>query len=143
MNTPCKLFTGAQNNRGYGQVRREGKTHLAHRVAFAEAHGIELSALRGLVIRHRCDTPLCVNPEHLEPGSQRQNIHDAIERGRAKKPPVMRGSGVGTSKLKETDIPTIRARLAAGEFQRVIAADYGVSQVQISHIARRIQWGHV
>lgn len=53
------------------------------------------------------------------------------------------GSLNGASKLHESDIPAIRARLAAGEFQRVIARDYGVSQVTISHIANGLVWGRV
>lgn len=142
-NTPCVLFAGARNNRGYGQARRNGKTLLAHRVAYAESRGIPIEQLAGVVVRHRCDTPLCVNPEHLETGTQLDNIHDAIARGRAVRPPLKRGSQVGTSKLTDENVHAIRARLAAGEFQRTIADDFGVSQVQISHIALRKQWGHL
>lgn len=53
------------------------------------------------------------------------------------------GSKNYASKLTEADIPIIRARLAAGEFQRAVAADYGVSQVTISHISKRMVWTHV
>ncbi len=35
----------------------------------------------GLVVRHKCDNKLCVNPEHLEVGTQRDNLLDKIERG--------------------------------------------------------------
>lgn len=102
-----------------------------------------MKQLRGLVIRHRCDMPLCVNPEHLETGTQRQNVRDAMDRGRASVPPVLHGSAIGNSKLREADVLVIRQRLVAGELQRVIAADFGVTQTQISHIALRKQWGHV
>lgn len=53
------------------------------------------------------------------------------------------GSLNPASKLQEADIPVIRARLAAREKQRDIAADYGVSQVTISHIANGLVWANV
>jgi hypothetical protein len=139
----CILFTGCLNNRGYGQVRRKGKTFLAHRVAYTEHHGIPLSELRGLVIRHRCDTPKCVNPDHLVIGTQKQNIGDAIERGRHVPPPHKTGENVGTSVLTETDVKEIKRLLRLGVYQRVIAERFGVSQVQISHIKLGKQWSHV
>jgi hypothetical protein len=141
--TPCVLFTGATNNRGYGQVRRDGKTVLAHRVAYVEAKGLTLADIKGVVIRHRCDTPLCINAEHLETGSQKQNVHDTIERGRASPPPLKKGSEVGTSKLTEHAVIEIRRRLACGEFQRAIAKDFGITQSRVSQIALRKAWVHL
>lgn len=70
------------NNKGYGRflIYRNGvQTRLlAHRLV-AQLAGKQVA---GLVIRHSCDTPLCCNPEHLIPGTQAQNIGDAVERGR-------------------------------------------------------------
>jgi hypothetical protein len=39
---------------------------------------------KGKVVRHTCDNPSCINPEHLKLGSQPQNIQDMVERGRCK-----------------------------------------------------------
>ena len=36
----------------------------------------------GLVVRHKCDNPPCINPAHLEIGTQADNIADAFARGR-------------------------------------------------------------
>ena len=55
----------------------------------------------------------------------------------------VRGSQHGLSKLTEDDIPKIRARLANGEVQRVIALDYGVHQVTISRIKTGKDWSHI
>jgi hypothetical protein len=78
----CWLWIGARNNLGYGVFAvelRPTRLALAHRVAFALAVG---PVPRGLVVRHRCDTPSCVNPDHLLLGTQKHNVADCIERGR-------------------------------------------------------------
>jgi hypothetical protein len=39
---------------------------------------------KGLVVRHKYDNPACINPDHLEIGTTYDNVHDMIDRGRAK-----------------------------------------------------------
>ncbi|MGV0949378.1 MAG: HNH endonuclease signature motif containing protein [Azonexus sp.] len=63
---------------GYGQRKIKGKHHLAHRLAYEEAHG---PIPTGMVVRHTCDVKACVNPEHLIIGSYSDNALDAVERG--------------------------------------------------------------
>jgi len=63
---------------GYGQFRFNGKTELAHRVSYELANG---PIVVGLNVLHKCDTPACVNPDHLEAGTQKKNIQDAHDRG--------------------------------------------------------------
>ncbi len=66
----CWLWTGA-TSRGYGQMRIAGKSVRAHRWSWEHVHG---SVPVGLVIDHVCKTTRCVNPEHLEPVTQAENI---------------------------------------------------------------------
>jgi hypothetical protein len=79
----CWEWRGARNARtGYGgfnviQLRRGPVA--AHRVAYVLKHG---SIPAGALVMHRCDNKLCVNPAHLELGTNRQNIQDAITRER-------------------------------------------------------------
>ena len=80
----CIVWTGARNARGYGRVSTATipnlpKVTYAHRVAYYLATG-ETPAL----LRHTCDNPPCCNPDHLLPGTQQDNMRDAVERGRIK-----------------------------------------------------------
>ena len=75
--TPCQLWAGARYSTGYGKKWVNGKWMLAHRWAFLQAHDYLPP-----VVRHSCDTPLCVNVEHLLPGTQADNVRDAVERKR-------------------------------------------------------------
>ena len=72
----CIEWTGARSAAGYGRLG----TKYAHRVAYEKAHG---PIARGMVVRHRCDNPPCVNPAHLELGTQADNMRDMAVRGRA------------------------------------------------------------
>lgn len=85
----CWLWTGAQS-RGYGTVRRGGKMKKAHRVAFEMAHG---PIPDGAVVRHTCDTPLCVRPDHLLCGTTADNNADRRQRREAAELAVLHGYG--------------------------------------------------
>lgn len=73
----CILWIGARSKCGYGRFayRSGGRliTVLAHRHAYASAHG---EIPHGLLVRHKCDVKLCVNPEHLEVGTKSDNTLD-------------------------------------------------------------------
>lgn len=82
----CIEWQGSRNRNGYGSVRAEGRTWLAHRWAWVQVHG---PIPEGLVVRHRCDNPPCVNVEHLEIGTHADNMRDAVERGRTFRPSLV------------------------------------------------------
>lgn len=70
-NTGCWLWTGALDGHGYGQLRVDGRAHLAHRLAYRAARGAHPP---GLELDHLCRTPLCSNPHHMEAVSHRENM---------------------------------------------------------------------
>ena len=81
----CIEWTKSYGSTGYGQQRYEGTVHKAHRVAWAKANGKTMAEIKGVFIRHKCDNPGCVNPDHLEPGTVQDNQRDMVERRRSAK----------------------------------------------------------
>jgi hypothetical protein len=63
----------------YGQFWYEGKMRKAHRVAYLLTHQ---DCPDDLVVRHTCDNPICVNPDHLILGTVADNNKDTMDRGR-------------------------------------------------------------
>lgn len=67
----CWVWTGSTNGKGYGRFRIGDGMYGAHRVTYALHHRHDLS---GLLLDHLCGITQCVNPDHLEIVSQRENI---------------------------------------------------------------------
>lgn len=126
----CWNWTAALNNKGYG-VFAWNRERLAHRAAYVLLVG-DIPA--GMVLRHGCDNPRCVNPAHLEAGTQLENMKDAVHRGR-----TCRGDEHAT-KLNETKVREI---LVSTDPAPVLSKRYGVSVDYISMIQRGVRWAHV
>ena len=94
---------------------------------------------------HRCDNPPCFRDEHLWLGTHADNMEDKRRKGRASRSGgrARRGEGQLGEKLTFVQVVEIKRRLMTGEIQRLIAADYGVSKVAISHIWRGRNWADV
>ena len=93
-----------------------------------------------MVIRHKCDNPLCINPKHIELGTQADNIKDLIDRNRAKL--SQKGDKNGRARLSTADVFDIRKRYKNGERQIDIAKRYGVSKNLIFDAIKR-KWKHI
>lgn len=134
----CWTWNGAKNTYGYGTITYQGRTHLAHRLAYAVTYG---PIPDGMMVLHCCDNPACVNPAHLRVGTQFENMQDAAAKGRLRTPRIaMFGSTNPSAKLTERKVRKIRKRLSQGEDQHVVAARYGVSRSLIGQIERRQIW---
>lgn len=53
----------------------------AHRAMYMATYGL-FDLPKEIHVRHKCDNPCCVNIDHLEPGTAKENRHDCIDRGR-------------------------------------------------------------
>lgn len=133
----CREWQGHRRSDGYGYVWVVGVgRRYAHRVAYCQANGLTLDQIKGQVVRHKCDNPSCVNPQHLELGNQADNIADAVSRGRN----VKRGKH-GRSKLTDVQIAAIRAEYTGVKGQQVLLSrKYKVSQPMISYIVNQKNW---
>jgi len=131
----CWLWTAGKAPGGYGSLGWRGKTQRAHRVAYETTHGIGIA--EGLVVRHKCDTPACVNPAHLELGTHADNVRDKMERGRHRCG-MLKGEAHGRARLTDTDIQSIRELYASGGYtMRTLGPKFGVTYQMISLVIRR------
>lgn len=64
----------------YGRISHEGVPINAHRASWIVHRGPIPS---GIEVLHKCDVPLCVNPEHLFLGTKGDNMRDMAAKGRA------------------------------------------------------------
>jgi hypothetical protein len=79
MTSTCWLWAGSKNLDGYGRFKVHGKLVRAHEFSLQISRGNRSSIP---YIMHTCDTPSCVNPSHLIVGSHRDNMRDALKKGR-------------------------------------------------------------
>lgn len=131
----CWLWSGTLDRDGYGRFGLNNRQPAAHRISW-QLHKGEIPA--GLNVCHHCDTPACVNPDHLFLGTQKDNLSDCARKGR-----TALGEKQGRSKLRVPDVLEIRRMGAVGIPQRTIASQFNVSQSSVSDIVSRRKWPHV
>lgn len=83
--TGCWLWTAGKGSRGYGQFFFDGSVVMAHRFAYAVLRG---PIPDGLQIDHLCRVRHCVNPDHMEPVTPKEN--------------TLRGEGVAARQARQT-----------------------------------------
>ena len=131
----CWVWTASLHRVGYGQIRHDERILRAHRVSY-ELHIGPIPA--GMHVLHKCDNRSCVNPDHLFLGTNDDNVADMVTKGRQSK-----GEKNGKARLTEDNVREIRRRLAAGEKNKDLSVEFGVSTPSISKIAKRKTWRHV
>jgi len=133
----CWTWTGNKPDGRYGHFSLGMKTVKAHRWLYQLING---PIPEGLVIRHKCDNPQCVNPMHLERGTHAENQRDKHARGRA---PNRKGEKHPLARLTDEKVIEIRKLAGCGMTQPAIAEKFGVNRQQIGRIVRRENWSHV
>lgn len=129
----CWIWTGWTGPDGYGLVGREGRNVRVHRLQMANKLGREIS--RAEVVCHVCDTPSCVNPDHLFIGTQAENMRDMARKKRA-------ASGISHHAAKLTAAQVIEI-FTATETHDEIAHRFGVKRECVGKIKRGERWRKV
>lgn len=126
----CWLYIGPFSPKGYGKIQIACYHLRAHRVAY-EAYVGKIP--EDLLVRHKCDNPRCCNPEHLELGTNADNMKDKKDRKRSAS-----GENHGMAILSNIErsqiIDLLKCRLFS---MRKIADAYGVSLGAINNIKYR------
>lgn len=132
--TGCWEWNGTILKRGYGSMGWGGRNVTTHRLAYEVWVG---PIPEGYVVRHKCDNKPCMNPRHLETGTQTDNIQDREDRGRSR---YALGEAASRTKLTEVQVLEIRARCAEGAAPRKLSKEYGVTSQTILDIRNRKSW---
>ncbi len=123
---------GYREKQGYRMLRIGHHRIRAHRVAWMATHHRAVPS--GMVVRHSCDNPQCIRPDHLLLGTKRDNTADMLARGRVSRwadRPGVPGHH-RRQKLTAGQIAIIRGGGGGSSYEA--ASTFGVSDVQIRRI---------
>jgi len=118
------------NSKGilYPRHHTQSGSQGAHRFSYSIHVG---KIPKGMMVCHKCDTPLCVNPDHLFIGTHKDNMTDMVYKNRSHKGI---GEKANRSKLTNKQAQEIRSLCLS---QTKIAEMYKVSQATIGRIIRQ------
>jgi hypothetical protein len=150
----CWLWQGPVHHNGYGVASSNGgiafelyHKRMAHQISWIIHKGLIPA---GVFVLHHCDTPLCVNPQHLYLGDNAKNMRDRGNRGRTAR---NRGEKHGRSKLTWEQVREIRtlygSRLGSKAHYRnhpeaptriKLASMFKISRSQINYVLDGLGW---
>jgi hypothetical protein len=137
----CWEWTAFKNKKGYGAIMyRDLGNIAAHRFSYLLYKG---DFDKNKFICHTCDNPSCVNPSHLFVGTPSENMKDKILKGRAKNPPIHKGSKQHLAKMNPDKIREIRKLFNEGISQTELAKRYCLHTSTMNNICRNISWKDV
>lgn len=136
----CWLWVGGRDKNAYGRISVSGKPMLAHRVSWQIHKGLIDD---GLVVRHMCDNPSCVNPDHLRLGTVQDNNNDALDKGRSQLNPQTTGEKSAVAKMNETSVKLLRLAHESGASKQQLQEASGLSSSGVNSIIWRRTWNHV
>ena len=126
------IWTGYCDSKGYGQFGLNGKVYYAHRVSMHLYKGFDLNSDELVLHKPECNTPSCVNPDHLFLGTPADNSQDMVDKGRS-----LVGEVNPSSKLTNDQVLQIRSSL---EPSRELGRKFGVTHRIILLVRKRKLW---
>lgn len=112
---------------GYARTTFKGDNWYLHRLSYWAFIG---DIPDGHDVCHKCDNRKCCNPNHLFVGTRKDNMEDAVSKGRQ-----ARGLALPQAKLSDEDISKILSRIHSGELYKNIAKDFNVTRHSIGRVA--------
>lgn len=137
----CIEWLGSKNSLGYATVVVSYVNVGVHRLALAIDRDLSLAEIEGMVVMHLCDNPPCINPAHLQLGTQQENMIDCSKKGR-----IQSGSRHWLAKLDAEAVAYIVENHVpgVGPFRRgntrELADRFGVSMATIGRVVRGESW---
>ena len=130
--TGCWECTSHARSGYYPIIQRGGVMTTIARYIWEECFGW---IPKVLYLRHRCDNRFCIRIDHLELGTQVENMQDKKRAG-------THGAGEKQSHHKLTWTDVFQIRNSAGVSQYELARRYGVSRTCIELVLNRRNWTH-
>ena len=131
----CWEWVGSKLKDGYGHFHVNRVGIPAHRYSYKFYKG---EIPDGCVIRHTCDNPSCVNPDHLQVGTQKENYDDSKMKGRHS-----HGEAHGNSVYSEQQIRKVMQLIADGIKPKVVSDKTGVALSTVYDIKGGRSWQHL
>tara|TARA_R110000851_G_scaffold29745_3_gene81596 strand:+ start:34 stop:498 length:465 start_codon:yes stop_codon:yes gene_type:complete len=128
-NTGCWDWALKVRPNGYARVTYLRKSMYAHRLSFQAFNGY---IDKDLDVCHTCDNRKCVNPAHLFLGTRKENMEDAVKKGRQAK-----GASIPQTKIHGANLEHVLYLIRAGVKYQAIADKYQVTKSCIGYIARK------
>jgi hypothetical protein len=129
--TGCHEYRGkARVGGGYAKITHEKRSWYGHRLSWTKKRGV---IPKGMLVLHKCDNRICINPDHLFLGTVQDNHDDMRAKGRAN---YGKGESHSKVKLMWADVLRIREASRFSADRHDLAAVYGVLPVTVAAIAR-------
>jgi hypothetical protein len=134
-NSGCWLWGGCRMRNGYGLIGYGGRNYLAHRLSWLFANG---TLPDDLLVMHKCNNRACVNPDHLELGTHKDNAEYMVKCLRGSQ-----GEKSHSARFTVKDVIAIRQRHAGGTSCYRMAREFGCEDETIRKIVLKRTWRHV
>lgn len=127
----CWIWTGGLSSNGYGSFGARRASISAHRFSYELTKG---PIPEGMLLMHSCDNPRCVNPDHLTPGTNADNMLDMVTKRR-------NGDRPAPARPRyKLDEGAVRAIRASTKSNAELARDYGVARTTVSMARSGKNW---